>query len=66
MEMNEFAKRYYTCGTRAVVRPNPTGAFYVICATCGAGGSVRHTTLTDATKAATRDSSKACKICGAS
>ena len=66
MTENDFAKRYYTCGTRTVVRPNPSGAYYVVCATCGAGGSVPHMALAQATKAATRDSGKACKICGAS
>lgn len=59
------AKRYYLCGTRAVIRPQERGAYRVVCATCGAGGSVPHTSLPQATKAATRDSGKRCQTCGA-
>jgi len=57
--------RLSACGTRAVERHGP-GDFRAVCATCGAGGSVRHRTRESATTAAVRDSARPCQACGAS
>lgn len=62
----EASRRYFLCGTRAVIRPQERGAYRVVCATCGAGGSVPRMSLDRATEAATRDSGKPCNACGAS
>lgn len=56
--------RLSACGTRAVERHGP-GDFRVTCATCGAGGSVRHLTRESASRAAVRDSARPCRACGA-
>jgi hypothetical protein len=54
----------FLCGTRTVKRRGP-GDFRVVCATCYAGGTVKHPTMSDATKACVRDSNKTCRACGA-
>jgi len=58
-------ERTFVCGTRAVVHLRP-GVWRVVCATCGAGGSVAHMAARDANRAAIRDSNKPCRACGAS
>ena len=55
----------FVCGTRKVIRRGPSD-FRVVCATCEAGGSVRHDTNTQAATAAVRDSNRPCLACGAS
>lgn len=57
-------KRVFVCGTRAV-KEQSDATYRVVCATCGAGGTVRHDTKDSATKAAVRDSNRACPVCGA-
>lgn len=57
--------RTFVCGTRAVVRRGPSD-YRVVCATCEAGGTIKHTTKESANKACVRDSVRACKACGAS
>ncbi len=52
----------FVCGTRAVVVD--AASWRVVCATCGTGGSVRHTAKDDACKAAVRDSARECRTCG--
>lgn len=59
------APRDFVCGTRRVKTRGPSD-FRVVCATCEAGGSVRHATRQSATSAAVRDSARACAACGAS
>lgn len=54
----------YAIGTRAVVRRG-TSDYRVVCATCDAGGTVRHPTRDCAMRAATRDSALPCRACGA-
>lgn len=63
VRLHEPAPRF-VCGTRAVERRGP-GDFRVVCATCGAGGTVKHATMDEATHAAVRDSNKPCRACGA-
>lgn len=57
--------RLFVCGTRSVEQRGPRD-FRVVCATCGAGGSVRHDTKKEANSAAVRDSVRHCRACGAS
>ena len=57
-------QRVFVCGTRAVYRVGSQD-YRVVCATCHAGGSVRHKIPEDADRAAVRDSNKPCKACGA-
>lgn len=57
-------ERTFTVGTRAYGKVAP-GDYRVVCATCGAGGTVAHRTLQSAGAAATRDSGKPCHKCGA-
>ena len=54
--------RRFVCGTRAV---NPDRPFHVVCATCGAGGTVNHPTMDAAHSAAVRDSNRPCRSCNA-
>lgn len=56
--------RLSAIGTRAVWQDGPAD-FRVRCATCDAGGTVRHATREAAAQAAARDSDKACHACGA-
>lgn len=59
--------RLSVCGTRAVVKLQE-GNYRVVCATCGSGGSVHHSTQESASRAATRDSGRPCPAkhpCGA-
>ena len=58
------ARRGTLCGTRRSYEEKP-GDWRVVCATCGAGGSVRHNTRELAGAAAVRDSNKPCRACGA-
>jgi hypothetical protein len=60
--------RVFTCGTRTVLAAGngATITYRVVCATCEAGGTVRHPTLSDATRACVRDSNRLCAACGAS
>lgn len=53
------------CGTRKTVQMGPSD-YRVVCATCGAGGSVKHATQSEASRVAIRDSGKPCHKCGAS
>jgi hypothetical protein len=53
----------FLCGTKKVLM-DEKGRFRVVCATCGAGGSVPHT-KNEATKACVRDSIRKCANCGA-
>ena len=55
----------FVCGTRRVER-RAADDWRVVCATCGAGGAVKHLTADSAQRAAVRDSGKACRACGAS
>lgn len=55
--------RVFVCGTRAVVRKGLQD-YRVVCATCGAGGTVKYAIPEDADRAAVRDSARACN-CGA-
>lgn len=57
------ARREFVCGTRAVLFGR--GRYWVVCATCGAGGTVPYLTAEAAKKAAVRDSNKPCRSCGA-
>lgn len=59
------AERGTLCGTRRSVQRGP-GDYRTVCATCGAGGSVKHATMGAASNAAIRDSNKPCRACGAS
>lgn len=52
------------CGTRRSIRRAP-GDYRVVCATCGAGGTVPHRTAEQASAAAVRDSARPCRACGA-
>jgi hypothetical protein len=54
----------YAVGTRAYGQVGPRD-WRVVCATCGAGGTVRHETRESAGRVATRDSGKPCAACGA-
>ncbi len=57
----------FVCGTRRVVSAGPgTHEWRVVCATCGAGGTVLHPSRENATHACVRDSDKPCRACGAS
>ncbi len=56
--------RVFVCGGRAVVRRGPDD-FRVVCATCDAGGTVKHRTDAAAVSAAIRDSARGCRACGA-
>jgi len=62
-ELRMLPKRVSTCGTRAVIQRGLSD-FRVVCATCEAGGSVRHWTRDAASHAAGRDSGRACRTCG--
>lgn len=64
MKRNPKLQDRYAIGTRAYGPVGPSD-YRVVCATCGAGGSVRHATLADAGRAAARDSAKPCAACGA-
>lgn len=55
----------FLCGTRRVVPGVKPGTYRVVCATCGAGGSVTHETRDAACAAAVRDSGRRCPKCGA-
>jgi len=61
--------RMLLCGTRKVIAgPKPyegRDTWRVVCATCGAGGSVRHATYDAAATACIRDSGRRCAACGA-
>lgn len=57
-------KDRYAIGTRAMYRTED-GSYRVVCATCDAGGTVKHRTHADAFHAAARDSNKPCHTCGA-
>lgn len=61
--MNE-PYRPLVCGTRKTERRGP-GDYRVVCASCNAGGSVKHATHESAGSAAVRDSNKPCRACGA-
>lgn len=65
---NAINPKVFTCGTRVVMYyPLKNGDVWrVLCATCGAGGTVKHRTLDAATRACVRDSGKTCGRCGAS
>ena len=60
----------FVCGTRRVI--GEEGNWRVVCATCGAGGTVRYTERLaapgqqSATSACIRDSGRPCRACGAS
>lgn len=56
--------RPMVCGTKRTEQRAPED-YRVVCATCGAGGSVRHKTHESASRAAIRDSAKPCRACGA-
>lgn len=58
------ADRVFLVGTKAVVNFHYDG-YRVACATCNTVGSVKHTTKEAASRAAIRDSAKACNTCGA-
>lgn len=60
-------KRVFVCGTRATLEhiTKFDHDYRVVCATCGAGGTVAYETERAANKAAVRDSAKACQTCGA-
>ncbi len=58
------AAALFVCGTRRAFRKGPRD-FRVVCATCDAGGSVKHATQEGAHSAAVRDSGRACRTCGA-
>lgn len=59
--------RVFVCGTRATICLSSTVADYrVVCATCGAGGTIQYLTNAKANAAAVRDSNKPCRTCGAS
>ena len=49
-------RRDFVCGTRRAF--SDVRGHWVVCATCGAGGSVRHATREQAMAAAVRDSDK--------
>lgn len=57
-------KRYLVIGTRAVIKKEDQ-TWRVVCATCGAGGTVPHRSEALAGHAAARDSNKPCRACGA-
>ena len=57
-------ERAFICGTRRA-ETLAQDDHRVYCATCHAGGSVRHATRQQATEAAVRDSNKPCCACGA-
>jgi hypothetical protein len=61
--MTELKEFRFVCGTKRVTQN--VGTYRVVCATCGAGGTVPHRTKEAATKAAVRDSMRACRACGA-
>lgn len=63
--MEQEPYRPMLCGTRTTQRRGPDD-FRVVCATCDAGGSVKHPTHASASSAAIRDSARACTSCGAS
>jgi RecJ-like exonuclease len=52
------------CGTRRTEQRG-IADYRVVCATCGAGGTVKHTRAENASRACVRDSARACKTCGA-
>lgn len=56
--------RIGTVGTRAYYRDGPDD-YRVRCATCDAGGTVRHASRDAASRAAARDSAQPCRECGA-
>jgi hypothetical protein len=58
----EQPHRRFVCGTRAVEANNP---FRVVCASCGAGGTVKHPTPDAAKSACVRDSNRSCRSCKA-
>lgn len=53
----------FLCGTRRVI--GREGNWRVVCATCEAGGTVRHYDRDMAIKACMRDSIRRCRSCGA-
>jgi hypothetical protein len=55
----------FLCGTRKVIPGETVGTYRVVCASCGAGGTVSHPTIERATTACVRDSSRPCRACGA-
>lgn len=62
--MIEGIRTGFVCGTKAVIKTPKD--FRVVCATCGAGGTVPHITKESASKACVRDSNRPCSACGAS
>lgn len=80
-EARTDGQRVFLCGTRVVrwySEPygkrrtearnavyGPVGHYRVLCATCDAGGTVKHPTKTVAVAAAVRDSARPCATCGA-
>lgn len=52
------------CGTRRTVMKKP-GDYRVVCATCGAGGTVKYPTHQAAGQAAVANSARPCGTCGA-
>lgn len=52
----------FVCGTRSI---EPAKPLRVVCATCGAGGTVAHRTREEAAAACVRDSGRPCLTCGA-
>ena len=62
--MAETLDRRYAIGTRAIIHRGPRD-YRVVCATCDAGGTVRHDTRDKAFTAAARDSAKPCLACHA-
>ena len=57
-------QRAFICGTRRA-ETLALDDHRVYCATCHAGGTVRHATRDQATKAAVRDSNRPCRTCRA-
>lgn len=63
--MSQCDAGLFVVGTRRVKPSSKPGRYRVVCAACGAGGSVEHETKEAAMSAAVRDSVRACKTCGA-
>jgi hypothetical protein len=65
-EQASAGPRAFVCGTRKVTERITGDRHYaVVCATCEAGGTVRHRTRESAIAACVRDSGRACRTCGA-
>ncbi len=64
MNANTGYSYRYAIGTRAIIQRGPND-YRVVCATCDAGGTVRHEWKKQAWDAACRDSNKPCRKCGA-